>query len=280
MKKRTSWDPWNVAFGVGLVAVSLYMLSPIIFVIINSFNSAAYNVFPPTGFSLQWYATALSLPKFRTAFLNSVVVGLGATLISLVLGTLSARALVRHRFTGQTFVRSFFFAPLLVPRIALGAALFLLYIRIGLYGGREGIMIAHALLGLPFTISILTAVMYSVDPAQEEAAQDLGATGLQAFLRVTLPQMRTGLVVAALFAFMTSFDELDTSLFLVRPENNTMPIEMFLYVQEYQNPTLAALSTLLIAATVVLVLLLIPLARAQEARKLLARDQNKAVEGA
>jgi putative spermidine/putrescine transport system permease protein len=123
-------------------------------------------------------------------------------------------------------------------------------------------------------------VMYSVDPAQEEAAQDLGATGLQAFLRVTLPQMRTGLVVAALFAFMTSFDELDTSLFLVRPENNTMPIEMFLYVQEYQNPTLAALSTLLIAGTVVLVLLLIPLARAQEARKLLARDENKAVEGA
>ena len=271
MSERRGFDPFNFLFGIGLVLVGLYMLAPIIFVIINSFNSAAYNVFPPEGFSLRWYANALSVPKFRSAFVNSIIVALGAMILSLVLGTMAARALVRHRFMGKTFLRSFFFAPVLVPRIALGAALFLMYIRVGLYGGLPGLVIAHSLLGLPFVISIMTAVMYSIDPSQEEAAQDLGCAPLETFFRVTLPQLRTGLIVAGLFAFMMSFDELETSLFLVRPENNTMPIEMFLYVQEWQNPTLAALSTMLIGLTVILVLLLIPVLKTQETRKLMSR---------
>jgi putative spermidine/putrescine transport system permease protein len=199
------------------------------------------------------------------------MVGIGATAISLVLGTMAARALTRWRFTGQSFLRSFFFAPVLVPRIALGAALFLLYIRIGLYGGILGLIIAHALLGLPFVISIMTAVMYNVDQSQEEAAQDLGCSPVESFFRVTLAQLRTGLVVSGLFAFMLSFDELDTSLFLVRPANNTLPIEMFLYVQEQQNPTLAALSTMLIGLTALIVLVLVPVLKTQDARRMLER---------
>jgi putative spermidine/putrescine transport system permease protein len=270
LRRRFDWI--DLLFAVGLVAVSLYMLAPIIFVVINSFNSAAYNVFPPAGFSLRWYENALSVPKFRTSFTTSVMVALGAMTVSLVFGTMAARALTRHRFRGQTFLRSFFFAPVLVPRIALGAALFLLYIRIGMYGGVPGLIIAHSLLGLPFVISIMTAVMYNIDPTQEEAAQDLGCGPIESFFRVTLAQLRTGLVVAGVFAFMMSFDELETSLFLVRPENNTLPIEMFLYVQEFQNPTLAALSSLLILLTVVLVLVLVPVLRARETRRLVARQ--------
>ena len=117
--RRHGPDPLSVAFAVGLVLVGLYMLAPIIFVVVNSFNSASYNVFPPEGFSLRWYQNALSVPRFRGAFVNSVLVGLGATAVSLVLGTMSARVLTRWRFTGQSFLRSFFFAPVLVPRIAL-----------------------------------------------------------------------------------------------------------------------------------------------------------------
>ena len=271
MSRRRRLDPVDVLFALGLGLVGLYMLAPIIFVVINSFNSAAYNVFPPEGFSLRWYENALAVPKFRSSFATSVVVGLGAMAVSLVFGTMAARALTHHRFTGQTFLRSFFFAPVLVPRIALGAALFLFYIRVGLYGGTFGLIVAHSLLGLPFVISIMTAVMYNLDPAQEEAAQDLGCAPIESFFRVTLAQLRTGLIVAGVFAFMMSFDELETSLFLVRPENNTLPIEMFLYVQEWQNPTLAALSSLLIALTVLLVLLLVPILKARETRRLVAR---------
>ncbi len=274
MTERRGFDPLDVIFAAGLVVVGLFILAPIIFIVVNSFNSAAYNVFPPEGFSMRWYGEALSVPRFRKAIVNSLLVGIGAAVLALILGTMAARALVRHRFMGKPFVSSFFFAPVLVPRIALGAAIFLLYIRVDMYGGRLGLILAHSLLGLPFVISIMTAVMYNIDPELEEAAQDLGATPLRTFFRVTLPQMRTGLIVASLFAFTMSFDELETSLFLVRPENNTLPIEMFLYVQEYQNPTLAALSTMLIAATIVAVILMVPLLKAQETRRILSRQES------
>jgi putative spermidine/putrescine transport system permease protein len=113
--------------------------------------------------------------------------------------------------------------------------------------------------------------MVSLDPSLEEASQDLGATPRQTFMRVTLPQMKTGLIVSALFSFIISFDELETSLFLVRPKNNTLPIEMFLYLQEYQNPSLAALSTMLIFGTAILVILLVPFIRQQAERRRILR---------
>jgi putative spermidine/putrescine transport system permease protein len=246
-------------------------MAPLLVVIFNAFNSAAYNVFPPEGFSLRWFEVVLNYPSFRPAFANSVLVGLGAMALSVSTGTLAARAFVRYRFKFDNLARTLLFAPALVPNIAIGAGIFLYYIRIGLYGGKVGLILAHALLGLPFVISIMSAVMLGIDPSLEEAAQDLGAKPLETFIKVTLPQMRAGLVVASLFAFIISFDELETSLFLVRPANNTLPIEMFLYLQEYQNPSLAALSTLLIAATALLVLILIPFVRIQVERRRLLR---------
>jgi putative spermidine/putrescine transport system permease protein len=270
MEERRGIDLLSIIFGIFLVGVALFIMAPLIFVIFNAFNSAAYNVFPPEGFSLKWFGVVLRYPTFRPAFINSVIVGLGAMVISVVLGTMAARAFVKYRFKFDNLTRSLLYAPALVPNIAIGAGIFLYYIRIGLYGGRFGLILAHSLLGLPFVISIMAAVMLSLDPALEEAAQDLGAKPLETFLRVTLPQMQAGLIVAAMFAFIISFDELETSLFLVRPANNTLPIEMFLYLQEYQNPSLAALSTLIIAITALAVIILIPFVRKQvERRKLL-----------
>jgi putative spermidine/putrescine transport system permease protein len=271
MSQYNKFDLINLCFVAVLVIVILFILSPVLLVIVNSFNAAQYNVFPPEGFSLRWFMVVFDSPRFHRAFINSVLVGIGAMTVSLLIGTLSAWALVRHRFTGKSFFRSFTFAPITVPRIALGIAVFLLYIRAGMYGGLFGLVLVHSLLGLPYVISIMAAVLYSTNPMLEEAAQDLGATKIQSFIRVTLPQMKTGLIVAGLFAFITSFDELVSSLFLVRPENNTLPIEMFLYVQEYQNPTLAALATLIIAGTILVLLLLIPILKTQEARRLIAR---------
>jgi putative spermidine/putrescine transport system permease protein len=270
MTEGNRFDIFNIIFGVLLVLVALYILAPLIFVVINAFNSAAYNVFPPQGFSLKWFGVVLRYPTFRPAFINSVIVGVGAMLIAVTTGTMAARAFVNYWFKGNNVIRSLLFSPALVPNIAIGAGLFLYYIRIGLYGGKLGLILAHSLLGLPFVISIMSAVMLGIDPALEEAAQDLGAKPLETFIKITLPQMRAGLVVSALFAFIISFDNLETSLFLVRPANNTLPIEMFLYLQEYQNPSLAALSTLLIAITIVAVLILIPFMRRQaEHRKML-----------
>ena len=265
------FDLLNIVMGIFIWLVTLFILSPLLIVILNAFNGAAYNVFPPEGFSLRWFGVVLNYPTFRPAFVNSVIVGLGAMVISVTTGTLAARAFVKYTFRGNTVLRSLLFAPAVIPNIAIGAGIFLYYIRIGLYGGRLGLVLAHALLSIPFVISIITAVMLNLDPSLEEAAMDLGATPRQTFLRVTLPQMRTGLIVSALFAFIISFDELETSLFLVRPRNNTLPIEMFLYLQEYQNPSLAALSTLLIAGTAIGVILLVPFIRQQAERRRILR---------
>jgi len=270
MTEQNRFDIFTIIFGILLFLVALYILAPLIFVVVNAFNSAAYNVFPPQGFSLKWFGVVLRYPTFKPAFINSVIVGVGAMLIAVTTGTMAARAFVNYWFRGNNLLRSLLFAPALVPTIAIGAGLFLYYIRIGLYGGKLGLILAHSLLGLPFVISIMSAGMLGIDPALEEAAQDLGAKPLETFIKITLPQMRAGLIVSALFAFIISFDNLETSLFLVRPANNTLPIEMFLYLQEYQNPSLAALSTLLIAITIVAVLILIPFMRRQaEHRKML-----------
>lgn len=265
------FDLINILIGIFIWLMTLFILSPILIIIVNAFNGAAYNVFPPQGFSLHWFGVVLNYPTFRPAIVNSILVGLGAMAIAVITGTLAARAFVKYTFRGNTVLRSLLFAPAVIPNIAIGAGLFLYYIRIGLYGGKIGLILAHGLLGIPFVISIITAVMLNLDPSLEEAAQDLGATPRQTFLRVTLPQMRTGLIVSALFSFIISFDELETSLFLVRPKNNTLPIEMFLYLQEYQNPSLAALSTMLIAGTAIGVILLVPFIRQQAERRRILR---------
>jgi putative spermidine/putrescine transport system permease protein len=165
---------------------------------------------------------------------------------------------------------------MIVPRIVLGVALFLFYIRINrlgyqLFGSIEGLVMGHAILSLPIVIVVISANLLSIDPSIEEAAMDLGANAIKSFLFITLPQMRVGLIVAALFAFITSFDEVDVSLFLTRPSNNTLPIEMFVYAENYQDPTLAAISALLIGFSVVLVIVAIYILRTQEYRRLLER---------
>jgi putative spermidine/putrescine transport system permease protein len=190
-----------------------------------------------------------------------VVVGLFATVVSLVIGSMAAFALVRYRIPGHKFIQTLYFAPLTVPRVATGFALFSIFIatRSGLYGNLTGLIVAHTLLVLPFVTTIFASNIGSIDPVYEEAAQDLGAGRLRVFLTVTLPQMRSGFVVAALFAFITSFDEVEMSIFLVRPIINTLPISMLFYLEQHQTPALAALSTLLIALPVVLVILALPL---------------------
>jgi len=241
--------------------VLLFMAAPLVIVVINSFNKSPYSQWPPQGFSTEWFATVFHHHPFYTGFYNSLKVAAGATVIALVLGSMAAYALTRYRIVGRRIIQTTYFAPLTVPRVAIGFAIFALYItwHTNLYGTIRGLIIAHVLLVLPFVVTIFFSTMGSMDPAYEEAARDLGAGRIRTFLKVTLPQMQTGLVVAALFAFIISFDELEMSIFLVRPQTNTLPVTMFLYLEQEQTPALAALSTLLIGLTFALVLLALPL---------------------
>ncbi|MFC3059971.1 ABC transporter permease [Paenirhodobacter populi] len=266
----------RVALQVILIGVILFMLAPILIVVVNSFNASPFNAWPPTGFTLEWYRKVFANPHFRTGAINSVKVGLLSTALVLVLGTPIAYALARFRLRGLAAIRAILFAPLVVPRVAIGFSLFVLFIATGagLYGTFAGLVLAHAILMLPFVVTILAASFGEVDPIVEEAARDLGAAPVSTFFRVVLPQIRGALVVSGLFAFITSFDEVETTIFLVKPAVNTLPVEMYHFLEQYQDPTLAALSTLLILFTLVIALVLPFAVRGKALLKMMGSERH------
>ena len=259
------------ALRIVLFAVLAFVLSPLVFVVINSFNGSAFNSFPPQGFSLQWYRFVLGYAPFREGMVNSLIIASASTLVAVAAGMLAALALTRGKVRGRGALNAFFLSPLVMPRVAVGIAVFILLIRLRLFGTTGSLVLVHAMLSLPFALVLLTASLVNVNRTLDEASMDLGAGPLRTFWSVTLPQIRAGLVVAAVFAFITSFDETEASIFLVRPSNTTLPIQMFLYLEQYQNPTLAALSTLLIAATIILVVVALRFVRGAELARLVAR---------
>ncbi len=261
----------DAALRIALFGVLGFILSPLVFVVVNSFNGSAFNSFPPDGFSLRWYEFVLAYKPFREGMVNSLIIASASTLVAMMTGMLAALALVRGKVRARGALSAFFLSPLVVPRVATGIAVFILLIRLRLFGTTGSLVLVHAMLSLPFAIVLLTASLVSVNRTFEEAAMDLGAGPLRTFWQVTLPQIRAGLIVAAVFAFITSFDETEASIFLVRPSNTTLPVQMFLYLEQYQNPTLAALSTLLIGLTVVLVVVAMRFVRGAELARLVAR---------
>jgi putative spermidine/putrescine transport system permease protein len=245
-------DPVRLALLVFLGLVLAYMLAPILFVVVFAFSSTSYAIFPPPGYSARWFVKLFQQEPLLRAAINSLVVAVSATAGSLALGTAAAMALVRYRFFGREVLRTLFLAPLIVPRIAFGVAMLIYAVLLRRFGGLDSLILAHLMITLPFAISILSASLVSADRSLEEAAADLGATPLVTFWKVTLPQIRTGLAVSGFFAFIISWDQVETSLFLVKTENMTLPVAMFYYLQRQQDPVIAALSVFLIAIAVVM----------------------------
>lgn len=255
----------TLAMGVG------FILLPLIIVIVYSFSSVAYGIFPPPGLSIRWYLHLFELASFRAAFLRSATIATVATLIALVTGLLCAIALVRATFPAKEPLRGFLLSPIVMPKIVLGVGWFIFFARLGFQGGVLPITLAHIIVVLPFIINILAANLVGLDPSLEEAAQDLGASTPTVLWRIILPQIRSGLVVSGLLAFIVSFDQVESSIFLTRGENNTLPIEMFLYMEKWQDPTIAALSALLILFAFALAVAGLALSRGGDLRRILTR---------
>jgi putative spermidine/putrescine transport system permease protein len=234
-----------------------FMLSPLIYVVFDSFNAAEYRGASFSGVTLKWYGDAFSEPAFRTGFLNSVLVGVVATAGAVGVGTLASIGLVRYRFPGRELLRGLFLSPMVFPRVALGLGAYILFLRVASELGLRGLilgspipmMLVHMLLGLPIVILLVSATLLALDPSVEEAAQDLGATPVQTFSKVTLPLIKSSVVASSIFAFMFSFDEVETSFFLAPLGMRTLPIEMFLFLERDLTPTLSALSTLMLVVT-------------------------------
>lgn len=243
----------------------LLILGPILIVVVTAFSASDFFAFPPSGLSMRWFATFFATSELRAAFVLSLELALLAATLATLLGTMAARFLARRRGLLASLIEGLFLAPLVFPTIILGLSLLLFYKTIGGVPIFLGLLVAHTVIGTPFAIRAALASLQGFDPALEEAGQSLGAGPLRSFALVTLPLIWPGVLSGWMFAFIVSFGELNTALFLTGPGITTLPIEIFSYLQfEGGQLVVAAASALqvgLILVVVVAVERLVGLAR-------------------
>jgi putative spermidine/putrescine transport system permease protein len=240
---------------VYLALVYAFIFVPLALVVLISFSADSYLTFPPSGWSMQWYAELLGNREFVEAAGNSLIIAVAVTALSLVLGTPAAVAIARYRFLGRDVLQTVMLAPLLLPTIVLGLGILLVFFRLDLVATYPGLILAHLAITLPFAIRVLTTTLATLPPDIESAAATLGATPMQVFRYVTAPLMLPGAIASAALAFILSFDEIVISLFVVGPRLSTLPVEIYRYVDERTDPMVAAVSVVLIGLSILVVLL-------------------------
>ncbi len=238
------------AFTYLMIAV---LLLPIGVILATSFTTAGYVAFPPEGFTLRWYGEALKKQEFLDSFYLSLLVGAVTAAIATVLGTLVAVGIVRHRFPGRELINAFFMSPLILPTIVIGIALLQFYNRIGIGSTVTSLILGHVIVTTPYAIRLAAASLTGLDRSIELAARNLGAAPLRAFLKVTLPLIVPGIVAGAIFAFITSFDNITISVFLTTPRLVTLPVRIYNLWDQPIYPWLIAICSLVILWTVIII---------------------------
>jgi putative spermidine/putrescine transport system permease protein len=238
----------------GAAALAMaYILLPLFFVFWLSVFKQEIPSFPPDGYSLRWFSALAEYREFASGFILSLQVGVIATFVGLVLGLPAALVIVRSQINGRGLLNSLLLAPMVVPGVVLGTALYVFQIEaeiatgLPVMGSFLGLVIAHSLIVVPWTVRLICANLVGIDRTIEEAAYNLGAGPITTFFKITLPMIRPGLVAATLFGFVASFGNLEMSLFLVGPGRTTLPIAILQYLEWKIDPTVAAASVLQIA---------------------------------
>ncbi|GAA2454691.1 ABC transporter permease [Actinomadura vinacea] len=237
-----------------IAALYLFLLAPIIVVLIVSFDTSPYLVFPPTGFSFGSYRQVFSNEGFLNGFRVSLVVGAVVAVLATAIGTMASLALVRGRFRGRGAMNAVFLSPLLVPHVVLALSLLLLFSPLALTDTYLGLTLSHLGIAIPYTIRTVSASLATADTGCEEAARVLGAGPFTTFRRVTLPLIRPGLVAGLVTSFLISFDEAVISLFVAGNRVSPLPVQVLQYVQYRTDPQVAALSVYLILLSVLVVI--------------------------
>jgi len=258
---------WYYAFRVICAAIFLFLMAPILIVIPLSFNSESFFSFPMPGLSLKWYAEFFNGLQWQLALKNSTITAVSATVLATVLGTLASLGMSRARFRFQTVVLAILISPLIVPIVIVAVGLYYFFARIGLSGPEWGLVpliLAHTALGVPFVVITVTATLVGFDHDLVRAGSSLGANPTRVFFRVTLPLILPGVISGALFAFVTSWDEVVVALFLTGTSEHTLPRRMWSGIRELINPTILSVATLLITLSVVLMVVMELLRRRSE----------------
>ncbi|MGO0059861.1 ABC transporter permease [Brevibacillus fluminis] len=232
--------------------VFLFLLGPLLIISLTSFEPGTVLKFPPQGFSLRWYQNIFKVEMFMETFKTSIFVSLLGNVLALLLGIPAAYALSRFQFKGKDALNAIFISPVLIPGIVLGFAMLKYVIVIYHLPIYAALLVGHTVVMLPFIIRVVASSLSNFDFAIEEAALSLGAGHFETFYKVVLPNIRSGIIAAILIAFLESFNNVDISVFMTGPGVSTLPIQMLTYVENNFDPTIAAISVLLMIITGVL----------------------------
>jgi len=250
---------WYYMFWLICFLVLFFLVFPLLVITPLSFNAVPFFTFTkemlafdPEGYSLVWYKEFFSSLNWQGAVKNSIIIAFFATIISTFLGTLAALGLSREHMPFRTLIMSLLISPMIVPLIISAAGMFFFYSRIGLQGTHLGVILAHSVLGTPFVVITVTATLTGFDNNLIRASQSLGASPTTTFFKVVVPLITPGVISGALFAFVTSFDEVVVVLFVGSYKQRTIPWQMFSGIREQISPTILAAATLLILITIAL----------------------------
>lgn len=274
---------WHYTYLVICALIFLFLIAPILIVIPLSFNAEPYFTFTqkmltfdPTGFSMRWYDLLLTQgmqapdaprdaawwadvwknAEWVNAAKNSIIIGFFATILAAALGTIAALGLSRPEMPFRRLIMAVLISPMIVPIIITATGLFFFYSATGLANSYAGVILAHATLGIPFVIITVTATLVGFDQSLNRAAMSLGASPARTFFKVTMPLIMPGVISGALFAFVTSFDEVVVVLFIAGHDQQTIPRQMWSGIREQISPAILAVATILVVISIALLTVL------------------------
>jgi putative spermidine/putrescine transport system permease protein len=233
-----------------------FILAPIIIVCIVAFTPEGYLSLPTNGLSLRWFRAIANYPEFVRALRDSLWLAALSSTIAVLFAVPAALAIARYRFRGREAVHGFFMSPLMIPHVVLGIAFLRFFTTIGIGGTFVGLVLSHIVIVMPFALRLVLAASNGIDRAVEHAAVSLGAGPITVFRRVTLPLILPGVVSGWVLAFITSFDEVTMTVFIASPSTITLPVRMFLYIQDNIDPLVTSVSAALILLTVIVMIVL------------------------
>ncbi|HXG28917.1 MAG TPA: ABC transporter permease [Nevskiales bacterium] len=246
----------RIVFGVFVALVLSFLILPVLVIIPMSFSDTRFLTFPPPTYSLRWYEAFIGNPAWMAATRTSLIVSILTALIATPLGVAAAYAIHNSSHWSMRYLRIVLMLPLIVPIIIVAVGVFFIYAQVGLLATLPGLVLADVMLGLPYVVTAVTAGLQGFDQTQEMVARSLGMNRLRSFLTVTLPQIKPSVISGAIFAFIQALDETIVALFISGGQNQTLTKRMFTALRDEIDPTIAAISTLLTAASFALVMLM------------------------
>ena len=248
------------------VLVLVFLIVPVLIVFPMSFSDSRFLSFPPPGYSLRWYEAFFNNPSWMAAGRTSLIVAVATTVIATPVGVAAAYAIDNSSSAAMRYLKVVLLLPLIIPIIIVAIGVFFVYARVGLLATIPGLILADVMLSIPYVVTAVLAGLHGFDKTQEMVARSLGMNRFRSFMAVTLPQIRPSVITGAIFSFIQALDETIVALFISGGQYQTLTKRMFTSLRDEIDPTIAAISTMLTAASFALVLLMLMSRRSSEQR--------------